>query len=199
MSSSFIEYMDLIESESPHEDGLAVFTFGRFQPVTKGHARLVEKISSIASEKGGDYLIFPSRSVDHKKNPIPAEEKISFIKEFIPEANVVDDASVKTPFSCLRYLLERGYSRLVMVVGSDRVDDMTALREAALKTFRSIDIVSAGERDPDSEGIIGMSATKARTAALSEDIAAFRVATGWSGPESERLMEAVARGLKGNR
>lgn len=191
---SFINFARLTENEN--ERKTAVFAFGRMNPVTKGHGALIEAVHRVAGEKGGDALIFPSRTHDPKKNPLEPSEKIEFLREAFPGVKFVDDETVRNPFSSLRYLLQRGYTDLVIVAGSDRVPDYEkGLREAALKTFQTCEVVSAGTRDPDAEDVSGMSGTKAREAAASGDLGKFRANTGWSGEFSIRLMQAVRRGM----
>jgi hypothetical protein len=184
----------LLESDR-QGDATAVFNYGRFQCPTRGHERLIKTVISEAAAREADHFIFPSRSHDPIKNPLDPETKIKFLRELFPFANIVDDPTVKNPFSALRFLLERRYEHLVLVVGGDRVDSMRSLKNSALKTFKTFEIVSAGQRDPDGEGVGGMSGTKARQAALAGNITAFRNATGWTGDVSVRLMAAVRAGM----
>lgn len=183
-------------TEAVKDKKLAVFTYGRFQCPTKGHAKLISTIVSEATKRGGDYFIFPSRSYDKKKNPLDPVTKISFLKELFPGVKFINDETVKNPFSALRFLLERGYTDLVMVIGSDRMLGMESLKKSALNTFDTVELMSAGERDPDSDDMIGaMSGTKARLAASKDDLGGFRSATGWSGDVSIKLMDAVKNGM----
>jgi len=181
-------------------DRVAVFTFGRFNPPTKGHGQLIETVISLS--KGGDHFIFPSHTVDKplkktgrinpdtSKNPLPFDVKVAFMRQLFPLANIVEDGPTN-PWNVPEWLGEQGYTDIKMVVGADQIDDFSRLVESASKYFNSFEIVSAGIRNPDASDLTGMSATKARSAALLEDIGKFRVATGWSGEVAEKLMEAT--------
>ena len=180
----------------------AVFTFGRFNPMTKGHQKLISTV--LAQAGSDDHFIFPSRSKDEtkkdvtkNKNPLDAETKIGFMKHMFPNANIVNNPDVKNPFQVMGYLSENGYTDLVFVVGSDRIAEFTKRMSKAEEYFDTFQIVNAGTRDPDADdAVAAMSATAARKAAVDGDIAAFRIATGWSGEISRQLMDAVSQGLK---
>ncbi len=205
--STFIDFKALTEAKV--EDGatpkLAVFTFGRFNPPTKGHLRLVSAVLSLAEEKGGEALIFPSQTVDkplkktgkvgpeRSKNPLNWDEKIQFMRKVFPQPQtIIKAAAVRTPHEVLTYLDERKFTDLIFVVGSDRVQEFkTRWLPYAKESFRSAEVVSAGSRDADSEGISGMSSSKAREAAQTGDDAKFAVATGWTGPLARQLMNVV--------
>lgn len=190
----FSQYITL--TENVNEKKTAVFTYGRFQCPTKGHEKLIQAVVNMSKNLDADHFIFPSRSHDPKKNPLDPETKISFLRELFPGVNFIDDETVRNPFSSLRFLLEKGYTDLIIIVGSDRVSGMESLKKAALNTFKSFEIMSAGTRDPDSDDAVGaMSGTKARVAAKNDDLGAFRSATGWHGEVSERLMTAVQNGM----
>ena len=146
------------------------FTFGRFNPPTVGHQKLVEKVKSI----GGDYWIFPSVTQNVKKDTLPHNIKIQYMKSAFPEcANyIVQDRKITTALHAMTFLYDRGYTDVSMVIGSDRMSDFDSLlnkyndvksRHGYYK-FDKISTVSAGERDPDAEGVEGMSASKLRQA-----------------------------------
>lgn len=152
--------------------------FGRFNPPTVGHEKLLNTISQTAG-KGGQYRIYPSRSEDPKKNPLPAGEKVQYMRKAFPQhANaIVDDENTKTIFDVLKAADAKGYSSVNIVVGSDRVKEFENLANkynGQLYNFDKINIVSAGERNADAQGVEGMSASKLRKAALDGDFAAFR-------------------------
>lgn len=193
----FKSYITLYEKKREDRDGkkVAVFTFGRFGPPTKGHERLILSTIKEAERLNADHFIFPSQTTG-KKNPLPFDVKVSFMKTLFPSANIVVDRAIKNPFDTLEWFDKRGYTDLVFVVGSDRVNEFeTRLKKYAIDLFSSIEIVNAGARDPDGEGISGMSATKARAAASDNNIAKFRAATGWGGDVSIDLMKAVRKGM----
>lgn len=152
--------------------------FGRFNPPTVGHEKLLNTISQTAG-KGGQYRIYPSRSEDPKKNPLPAGEKVQYMRKAFPQhANaIVDDEKTRNIFDVLKAADAKGYSSVNIVVGSDRVKEFENLANkynGKLYNFDKINIVSAGERNADAEGVEGMSASKLRKAALDGDFAAFR-------------------------
>ena len=152
--------------------------FGRFNPPTVGHEKLLNTISQTAG-KGGQYRIYPSRSEDPKKNPLPAGEKVQYMRKAFPQhANaIVDDEKTRNIFDVLKAADAKGYSSVNIVVGSDRVKEFENLANkynGQLYNFDKINIVSAGERNADAEGVEGMSASKLRKAAIDGDFAAFR-------------------------
>lgn len=171
-----------------------VFTFGRFNPPHMGHAKLINQVKQYA--KMGDYYIFPSKTHDKKKNPLDFNTKMQFLNECFPDTNFIVEESIRTPFEAFEWLVEHGYSDLTFIVGADRVDEferrLTPFAQQHIENFK---IVSAGYRDPDATDAAGMSSTKARDAAIHEDIGMFRAATGWTGAFARRLMYAVKKGL----
>ena len=157
----------------------ATFTFGRFNPPTTGHAKLVKKLE--ASSKGGfTPLIYTSHSSDPKKNPLSYKQKISYLKKFFPKVGVINTPA-RTIFEIVTDLHNKGFTDVRMVVGSDRVKEFDMLikkyngqkgRHGFYK-FNSIQIISAGERDPDADDVSGMSASKMRALASEDDFDAF--------------------------
>jgi len=153
-----------------------VFTFGRFNPPTIGHEKLIEAVARQA--KGDDYLIFPSQTKDKKKNPLDVDTKAKYMKMMFPKhadkITVIKD--VKTPVHVLQHL-QGTYEYITMVVGSDRVSSFESLLtkyNGVEYTFRGIEVISAGERDPDADGAAGMSASKMRKAATDSDFMSFQ-------------------------
>lgn len=201
---NFANYINLTEKDDdqPKETKIAVFTFGRMNPPTKGHLKLVDKTIDVAKEKGGEHFIFPSQTVDKKKdpekskNPLDWGTKVNFLRKVFSHANVMKVPEVKTPHHVIDYLEEKGFTDVYFVVGSDRVEEFKARwLPYAKEIFANADIVSAGSRDPDAEGISGMSATKARQAAADDDIGKFRAATGWTGDVATKMIKAVQHGM----
>ena len=159
-----------------------VFTFGRFNPPTTGHEKLMKKVTSLA--KGNDYKIFASQSNDAKKNPLGYKEKVQLLRKIFPKygRNIVYDKKIKNSLDALVYLYKQGYTKVTMVVGADRIPDFKKLlnkyngeksRHGYYDFSDGINIVSAGERDPDSDDVSGMSASKMRAAAQSGDFKSF--------------------------
>lgn len=194
---TFQKFVNLIEAkqEETGEHKLAVFAFGRFNPPTKGHQKLVNTVATVAENRGGTPFIFPSTTHDPKKNPLPYQDKVTLMRELFPEANIVGNPEIKNPFQAAGFLNSEGYTDLVFVVGSDRVDEFRTRFNKANEYFDSFEIVSAGERDPDADGVVGMSGTKAREAAVEGNVGKFRATTGWEGEIVNRMMAAIRAGM----
>lgn len=157
--------------------GTLTIAFGRFNPPTIGHKQLIDTVASSAG--GEDYMIVPSRSQDKKKNPLDADTKIAYMQQMFPEyaANIVNDPNTRTIFDVLKKAHNDGYSNVRIVGGADRVKEFDKLANnynGSLYQFDNIETISAGDRDPDSEGVEGMSASKLRLAASEGDFLTFR-------------------------
>lgn len=151
-----------------------VFTFGRFNPPTVGHEKLVRKVQDVAANIKADHRIFLSQTQKPGKDPLEWDYKRSLFLKMFPDARVSKDRSLKTPFMVLENLGKQ-YKRVIMVVGSDRVEqfknDMSKyIEEWGIDYF---DVVSAGIRDPDAAGVEGMSASKARQLAAENNFDLF--------------------------
>ena len=160
------------------DQGSISITFGRFNPPTIGHEKLLDKVAKEAKTSGGEYRIYPSRSEDPKKNPLDAGTKIKYMRQAYPDhANaIVDSPDMRTIFDVLSALDADGYSSVNIVVGGDRVSEFNSLAQkynGDLYKFDEIKVVSAGGRDPDAEGVEGMSASKLRKAAAEDDFDTF--------------------------
>ena len=158
--------------EEKEDKGTATVAFGRFNPPTVGHEKLLN--AAKAASKGGDYAIYPSRTQDDKKNPLSPDEKIAFMRQLYPKhgERIVNDGDMKTIFNVLQKANEDGYSSINIMVGADRQAEFEKLAlkyNGELYDFEDINIISAGERDPDAEGVEGMSASKLRKAAADDD------------------------------
>ena len=164
----------------PKTKGTLTIAFGRFNPPTIGHQQLMDVAAQAASQdKDGQYLIFPSRSQDPKKNPLDPDTKISYMQKFYPNhaGNIVNDANTKTIFDVLRMAHNSGYSGVRIIGGADRVKEFEKLSNqynGQLYNFDNIEVVSAGDRDPDAKGVEGMSASRMRLAAAEGDFKTFR-------------------------
>ncbi len=149
----------------------AVFAFGRFNPPTIGHQKLIEKVQAMASQVNGKAFIFLSHKQNNKTDPLTFKEKQDYLKMFYPDLSI-GDAGSNTIIKALQKIQAEGRTKIVMVAGSDRVAEFQKLLNQYngkpdkqgndLYKFDSIDVVSAGERDPDQEGVAGASASKAR-------------------------------------
>jgi hypothetical protein len=158
-----------------------VFAFGRMNPPTLGHKKLINKVKETASKVGGDYKLYVSQTQDAKKNPLSYEIKHQWLKKVFPDVDFVKDTSIKTPFDVLAKLVEN-YNEMYFVVGGDRVEDFKKMmlpyvnnpKNPKSIVLEKFEIVNAGERDPDSEDVSGMSASKMRKAAADNQIELFR-------------------------
>ena len=164
-------------SEDKVDQGEVSITFGRFNPPTTGHETLIRRVK--AASKNGEYRIYPSRTEDPKKNPLSPEEKINYMRKAYPEhsARIINSPDMRTIFDVLGTLDSEGFSSVNIVVGGDRVSEFNSLANkynGKAYNFEVINVVSAGDRDPDSEDIEGMSASKQRKAAAEDDYDTFK-------------------------
>ena len=155
-----------------------VIVFGRFNPPTTGHEKLLTAASDEAARQKADLRIYPSRSVDPKKNPLQPGAKIDYMKKMFPdfEENIRDDANSRTIFDVLVACQNVGYRGVTIVVGQDRLNEFQGLAQkynGDLYEFEEINVLSAGERDADAEGLEGMSASKLRKAAMDGNFKEF--------------------------
>ena len=166
------------------EGNIAVFAFGRFNPPTIAHQKLIKQVQDTASKLNGRPFIFLSHTQNNKTDPLSFQEKLDYIKGVYGNDQVVfGDAGVKTIVQVLQKLQDEGRTKVVMIAGSDRVENFKTLLNQynnkpdkagnILYNFDSIDVVSAGQRDPDAEGITGISASKAREYAQDDDFENF--------------------------
>jgi len=163
---------------TPKEDlGDLTVVFGRFNPPTIGHQKLLDAAKKAAGR--GRLKIYPSRSQDKKKNPYEPDEKVDVMRQMFPDhaENIVNDPNSRTIFDVLKQGHDDGHSSVKIVVGADRVKEFAKLSgdyNGKLYDFSGVEIVSAGDRDPDAEGIEGMSASKMRKAAVDNDFKTYR-------------------------
>lgn len=175
-----------------------VVSFGRMNPMTNGHEKLANKLKSEAASRKADAKLYLSHSTNPKKDPLPFDTKVKFAKKaFGP---MVQSSAARTIIEVAKELNGK-YSTLVVVVGSDRVPEFKTLLDkynGKEYTFDSIEIVSAGERDPDAEGVEGMSGSKMRKFAADKDIKNFSrgVPSKLSDTDTEQLYNAVRQGMK---
>ena len=153
---------------------VAVFTFGRFNPPTTGHELLINKVKEFAA--GNDYFVFPSHTTDKKgKNPLTAAQKVSFMQKMFTshKDKIILDDTVKDALKALAWLEKKGYTDAIFVVGSDRVPAFQFIKQYNGKDYNmnTVEIKSAGERDPDADDVSGMSASKVRKAITEGDFA----------------------------
>lgn len=198
MIGSFKQY--LVEEEKT-----VFFSFGRMNPPTIGHEKLLDKLASTAGKN--PYRMYLSQSSEPKKNPLQYKDKIKFVRKMFPRhaRNVLMNNKIKTVFDVAVSLYNEGFRKVVMVVGSDRVREFDALLSRyngakgphGLYNFVDIKVVSAGARDPDAEGVEGMSASKMRGAAKDDDFTMFSqgLPKQFSNKDAKALFNAVRKGM----
>lgn len=181
-----------------------VTTFGRFNPPTIGHEKL---INAVAKEgKGKTYRIYASQSEDSKKNPLSYEDKIKFMRKMFTQhgRNIILDRTVKNIFNVASQAYDDGFTKFTLVVGSDRVGEFKTLlskyddvkgTHGYYKFRDGIHVVSAGERDPDADDVSGMSASKIRAAAADNDLETFSKGLPKTFGEVKELFNAVRKGM----
>jgi len=154
-----------------------VFTFGRMNPPTVGHGKLIDKVLSVAKKSGAKAIIYPSKTEDDNKNPLPFKMKVQVLKD-VYGSIVKTDRTVQSPFHALDKLDDKNVSNVTFVVGSDRVKEfkknMTSHIKKNLSNIKNFSVVSAGERDPDASGVSGMSGSKMRSFVQKDKFEKFR-------------------------
>ena len=164
------------EGEEKEDKGTATIAFGRFNPPHAGHGKLIS-VAKSNSDKG-DFKVYPSRKSGDQKNPLDADEKISIMRQMFSDdgEKIVNDGDMKTIFDVLKKTYDDGYSSVNIVAGGKRVaefDQLAKKYNGELYDFENINAISAGDRDPDAEGIEGISASKMRAAVKDDDFEAF--------------------------
>lgn len=194
---SFSEYL----TESTKE---VTFAWGRFNPPTIGHEKLLEATAKVAL--GGTYRIYASQSSDPKKNPLDYTTKVKFMRKMFPRhaRSIVLDKNINTLFDLLTKLYNEGYNKVNLVAGSDRVPEYQALvnkyngvkgRHGFYNFEGGVNVISAGERDPDADGATGMSASKLRAAAADNDFQLFSKGMPATFKEAKQLFNEVRKGM----
>ena len=176
------------------------FAFGRFNPPTVGHEKLINKVSSLSTN---DYKIYLSRSQDPKKNPLTPRKKLDIMKKMFPRhSRNIEINTTNMVLDIATLLHNKGYTDVSMVAGSDRVREFDTILKKyngvksrhGLYDFENIKVVSAGERDPDADNVSGMSASKMRDAASKGDLASFKKGLP-SGVDAQSIMKDVRKGM----
>jgi len=176
--------------------GTLTIAFGRFNPPTTGHEKLLDTVAS--SSDNDDYMIVPSRTQDKKKNPLDADTKVAVMQKMFPKHKdkIVNDANNRTIFDVLKKAHTDGYANVRILGGADRVKEfekLTGNYNGKLYKFDNLEVVSAGDRDPDSDDVTGMSASKQRKAAAEGDIKTFMkgVPKSLSQKDAEQLFKKI--------
>ena len=174
--------------------------FGRFNPPTTGHERLMNKVKQVAGK--GNYEIYPSRSNDPAKNPLDPDTKIGYMQQMFPNhaKHIMNNPNTRTIFDALKGANERGAKSVNIVVGQDRQKEFENLANKynnKLYKFDRIKVVSAGDRDPDGEGVSAMSASKLRKAAADDDYDTFKtgIPKGFKDENARKLYDSIRKGM----
>jgi hypothetical protein len=182
-----------------NKNSTIVAAFGRFNIPTIGHGLLAKKVVDTAKSAKADHIVYASRTQDAKKNPLDVDTKVEYLKKMFPGINFkAANEDVRTFIEMAAKLSAEGYKNLVMIAGSDRIEEyQKLLNKYNGKDFKfnSIKVVSAGERDPDADGAAGMSGTKMREAAIKGNFKAFRsgIPKTLTDKETKELMDKVRK------
>ena len=163
----------------PKTKGTLTLAFGRFNPPHAGHQQLMDIAAQSAEQEESDYIIVPSRSQDPKKNPLDPDTKVSVMRSMFPQHSerIVNDGANRTIFDVLKKAHNDGYTNVRIVAGQDRVKEFDKLAQnynGQLYQFDAMEVVSSGDRDPDAEGMEGLSSSRMRLAAAEGDFKTFR-------------------------
>ena len=198
-----MKFLDYIQE---NKDNHAVMSFGRMNPITKGHQKLVNKVQQVARQVGGSHHIVLSHSQDKNKNPLSSADKLKHAKRAFPGANLsTSDKESPNYLSQAAKLHKKGVSHLHVVAGSDRVSEFkgtlnkyNGTHSKALYNFKKITVHSSGDRDPDSHGTSGISGTKMRGHAAAGNYKAFKsgAPTGMNDTHVKHMFNDVRKGMK---
>lgn len=166
MKLSFNEYIKL-KSLIEESSNTIVMSFSRMNPPTLGHMKLLNKLVEVAKIEHGKAILFLSHSQDKKKNPLSYNEKIEIVKSEAPKGLTIVNTEARNIFDAMKVAVRMGAKNIIMVAGSDRVPEYERYEKYKNDIgINNYSVVSAGSRDPDTEGITGISATKLRMLAV---------------------------------
>jgi nicotinic acid mononucleotide adenylyltransferase len=176
------------------------FAFGRFNPPTVGHKKLIDTV--VDASDGGDFYIFTSQSQDPDKNPLDYQTKVNFLKKLFPDIQdkIVYDVSIKNVLQAADKLKANGYTDATFVCGSDRVPEFTKLLNTwngmdKTPRFGVLNIISSGEREDGMEGVGGVSASMAREFVKNNDFESFKGTVPNNPQLAKELFDAVKQGM----
>ena len=200
-----LKYVDDAQSEARavgealNKDSTLVFAFGRFNPPTIGHAKLMSKVITEARSNRANHVVYASASTDSRKNPLDVNTKVRFMKKMFPRNNIKAAGGNQRTFMEILKFMDRMYGNIIMIAGSDRVGEFQKLADTYNGrdyNYKSIKLISSGERDPDAEGVTGMSASKMREMAKNNDYRSFKQGVpNLSDRDSKQLFDAVKKGM----
>lgn len=202
-------------SEAPKKEKSIVIGVGRFNPPTTGHEVLVSKVLGEAQKIGAEFCIYASYSQDPKKNPLDVKTKLELLKKFFPKMKFQampkpftnkDGKTVAGPYAIAQKLSDAGYTRVYIVTGADHIAEYNKIKQyidtdpksTEGYKFSDFKVISAGNRDPDAEGVQGMSASKMRKAVFDGDFDGFRegVPAHVKNADAKKMFMAVKKGMQ---
>ena len=176
-----------------------IFAFGRFNPPTSGHGKLMREVIIQARKNNANHIVYASASQDKRKNPLDVNTKVKFMKKMFPQNKIQAAGGTQRTFIEILKFYNRMYGEVIMVAGSDRIREFQTLADkynGKEYNYKSIKVASSGERDPDAEGITGMSASKMREMAKNDDYRNFkRGVVNLSDSDTKSLFAAVKKGM----
>jgi predicted nucleotidyltransferase len=176
-----------------------IFAFGRFNPPTIGHGKLMSKVITEAKKNNANHIVYASASTDKRSNPLDVKTKVKFMKKMFPDNKIMAAGGTQRTFIEVLKFYDKMYGEIVMIAGSDRVSEFQKLTDkynGKEYNYKSIKVVSSGERDPDAEGVAGMSASKMRDMAKNGDARSFKKGVpNLSDSDSSSLFNAVRKGM----
>ena len=176
-----------------------IFAFGRFNPPTTGHGKLMKEVITQARKNNANHIVYASASTDKRKNPLDVKTKVKFMKKMFPQNKIQAAGGTQRTFMEILKFYDKMYGEIIMIAGSDRINEFQKLADKYNGTdynYKSIKVVSSGERDPDAEGVAGMSASKMREMAKNDDYRSFKTGiVGLSATDSKALFNAVKKGM----
>jgi len=188
-----------VVGEALDKGNTLVFAFGRFNPPTVGHAKLMSKVITEARTNNANHIVYASASTDKRSNPLDVNTKVKFMKKMFPQNNIKAAGGNERTFMEILKFFDKMYGKIIMIAGSDRVSEFQKLSDkynGKDYNYKSIKLVSSGERDPDAEGVTGMSASKMREMAKNNDYRSFKLGVpNLSDSDSKTLFKAVKKGM----
>ena len=176
-----------------------IFAFGRFNPPTTGHAKLMREVIIQARKNNANHIVYASASQDKRSNPLDVRTKVQFMKKMFPQNKIQAAGGTQRTFMEILKFYNRMYGEIVKIAGSDRIKEFQKLADkynGKDYNYKSIKVVSSGERDPDAEGVAGMSASKMREMAKNDDYRSFKKGVvGLNDSDTRKLFNAVRKGM----
>ena len=176
-----------------------IFAFGRFNPPTIGHAKLMREVITQARKNNANHIVYASASQDKRSNPLDVRTKVKFMQKMFRQNKIKAAGGTQRTFMEILKFYNKMYGEIVMVAGSDRINEFQKLADkynGKDYDYKSIKVVSSGERDPDAEGVSGMSASKMREMAKNDDYRSFKKGVvSLSDSDTKALFNAVKKGM----